>query len=166
MTNKTLLYISECQVKLDSYIGKAKKIDQNDEFIINKKIVAFFVELGEFINEEKSFKYWSLKPASAKRIILEEYIDGIHFLISLGNNIDYDFKKHKVVLEEQNIIHNYLELISNLSDFIKNRDYTNYQILLNSFLSISKNLNFSEEEILESYNIKNKENFARQNNGY
>lgn len=50
----------------------------------SEKVLALLVELGELANETRCFKFWSHKPSSEKPVILEEYVDGIHFLLSLG----------------------------------------------------------------------------------
>ena len=44
--------------------------------------MALLVE-RELANETRSFKFWSTKGPSANEIILEEYVDSIHFLLSL-----------------------------------------------------------------------------------
>ncbi|WP_342256867.1 dUTPase [Spiroplasma endosymbiont of Poecilobothrus nobilitatus] len=68
---------------------------KNDNETFEKRILAFLFELSEFINEQRDFKYWSVKPASAKDILLEEYIHVIHFLISIGNSLTVDFKAYQ-----------------------------------------------------------------------
>ncbi|ARU91289.1 dUTP diphosphatase [Spiroplasma clarkii] len=70
---KNLLAIVEKQKELDSAIISAKQL-KSDKTIFSKKIVALLVELGEFINEERSFKYWSAKPASEKKFYLKSLL--------------------------------------------------------------------------------------------
>ncbi|WFG97324.1 dUTP diphosphatase [Spiroplasma citri] len=41
----------------------------NDDETFEKIILAFLVELAEFINEQRDFKYWSVKPASTKDVL-------------------------------------------------------------------------------------------------
>jgi dimeric dUTPase (all-alpha-NTP-PPase superfamily) len=49
---------------------------------VNEIKLALIVELGELANEVRSFKFWSYKNPSNKEVILEEYVDGLHFIIS------------------------------------------------------------------------------------
>ena len=71
------------QYQLDKTIND--KHNTTYETTLTKRIMAFMVELGEFANETRCFKYWSVKPSSEKEVVLEEYIDGIHFILSLYN---------------------------------------------------------------------------------
>lgn len=91
LSNTTFAYLLENQKKLDHHILKKFKLD--DEQTLDKRILAFLIELAEFINEQRDFKYWSVKTASEQDILLEEYIDGIHFLISIGSTLQVDFNK-------------------------------------------------------------------------
>jgi dimeric dUTPase (all-alpha-NTP-PPase superfamily) len=55
--NETIVALTEKQKVLDERIMTEFDLDPNDQAMHRKKMVAFFVELGEFINEERSFKY-------------------------------------------------------------------------------------------------------------
>lgn len=165
ISTSNLKKLVEQQKKLDEAIANSKKITANTE-IITKKIIALLVELGEFINEERSFKYWSNKPSSEKSILLEEYVDGIHFTISLGININFNFEIYEFNFINNDIISAYILCFENILQFNSRKDENNYKIMLDSFFSIGKVLNFSEEEIIEAYSLKNKINFIRQENNY
>ena len=78
--NLTKLY--PLQAKLDLDIAKRHNITYQSTFY--SRLLALIVELGEFANETRAFKYWSNKPSSSKEVIIEEYSDGLNFLISLG----------------------------------------------------------------------------------
>jgi dimeric dUTPase (all-alpha-NTP-PPase superfamily) len=73
----------EMQNELDSFIMQNKTID--NKTLLSKRILACIVELGEYANETKCFKYWSDKKASDKEIRLEEFIDVLHFIFSIAN---------------------------------------------------------------------------------
>ena len=53
-----------------------------------RRRLALLVELGECVNETRCFKFWSVKGPSPAPVILEEYADGIHFLLSLGIDLN------------------------------------------------------------------------------
>ena len=77
-------------------------------------MLALLVEIGELANETRSFKFWSVKPASEKKIILEEFVDGIHFILSLG--IECGFHKQPLELKAEPSVQDYQRTISkNLS---------------------------------------------------
>ncbi|MDQ0567917.1 dUTP diphosphatase [Mycoplasma yeatsii] len=166
LDNKTLLWLSEKQTKLDSYISNKKQFIVDDE-ILNKKIIAFLVELGEYANEERVFKYWSNKKEAELSVQLDEYIDCTHFLISIGNQMNYDFNKFEYQnLMFKNNIDAYFNIVNKLANFINNKNHTTYADLLNSFLNICSVKNYSQKEIIDAYNIKNEINFKRQDNNY
>ncbi len=167
LTNKELIYLSEKQKYLDNYIMEAKSIVNSPE-ITKKKLIAFYVEVAEFINEQRSFKFWSNKKPSEKSILLEEYIDGIHFLISLGNDMEYDFSKYINTneIKTKDIIENYLNVFSMTSNLVETQSIENYENLLKSFLNICYILDFTINDIIGSYNKKNEINFERQNSNY
>ncbi len=73
----------EMQEKLDEKILKGNFEDYKT--ILSKKILACMVELGEYANETKAFKYWSKKEATAKEVRLEEFVDVLHFIFSIAN---------------------------------------------------------------------------------
>src|SRR5690625_6269037 len=70
------------QETLDKHIIDNHQLQQKD--LMEEKYLALLVELGELANETRCFKFWSTKPASARKKILEEYVDGVHFILSLG----------------------------------------------------------------------------------
>lgn len=69
------------QKKLDVFIHKKHKLTYKKIFMETK--LALFVELAELANEIKCFKFWSIKGSASKEKILEEYVDGLHFITSL-----------------------------------------------------------------------------------
>ncbi|AHI54025.1 dUTP diphosphatase [Spiroplasma sabaudiense Ar-1343] len=162
-----LHFLAQQQRRLDDFIYKKKNI-KFDSTISNKKIIAFFVELGEFINEEKSFKFWSQKPSSERSVLLEEYIDGIHFIVSIGNEVGYNFLEYPAATFNKNLSIEiiYFNIIQSLASYILDKTVFNYQNLLRDFLTISQAFDFTEEEIIGAYNKKNKINFNRQEENY
>ena len=69
------------QHALDQYIQSNKQVTED---VFMKKGLALIVELAELANETRCFKFWSEKGPSERSVILEEYVDSIHFILSLG----------------------------------------------------------------------------------
>jgi len=86
------------------------------------RILALLIEVGEMINETRCFKYWSEKPASEKAIILEEYGDGIHFLLSLGIDLEDDSKELSSEDTKEDLLHQALDVYEQVS--ILRNDFT------------------------------------------
>lgn len=70
---------------------------------LTERILALQVEVSEFANATRCFKYWSKKEADPKERLLDEYADILHFLLSIGNTMQFTaeeieqayIKKHK-----------------------------------------------------------------------
>lgn len=67
----------DMQKELDTYIETNHNVKQAE--LLDKKILALLVEVGELANETRCFKFWSKKKPSERDVIIEEYVDGIHF---------------------------------------------------------------------------------------
>ena len=79
------------QRELDLFIQNNRE-KQTDVF--QEKGLALLIELAELANETRCFKFWSTKGPSDDAVILEEYVDSIHFLLSLGieKGLTYAYK--------------------------------------------------------------------------
>ena len=63
----------------------------NDKDYYNKNCIALLVELGEFINETKCFKYWSIKKPNMDNV-LEEYAYCITMCLSFFTHLNVELK--------------------------------------------------------------------------
>ena len=106
-----LTYLLEKQKQLDDYIIYSKNLyDLDKNTRLTSTALALMVEVGEMMNEVKSFKFWSSKPPSHHTVILDEFCDTLHFMLSLANQLGFSAediemayeKKNKVNFERQN----------------------------------------------------------------
>lgn len=136
--------------------------------LILQKILAFQVELAELANETRCFKYWSKKPPSVREVILEEYVDGIHFLLSIGLDIQTTNGLDESHVEnlERNVTEQFTKLFELSSQFQLVRTEACYKHLFQEYIYLGKLLNFTTKEIEEAYIGKNEVNHQRQNEGY
>lgn len=157
------------QKKLDNYI--LDNHDLKNSKIFNDKILATIVELGEVANETRCFKYWSNKGPSKRSIIIEEYVDNLHFILSLGIYLKFD-KTINWNNIKFNRIYSYslTSLFIDYCDLILSLRYdkadVTYLLLLDTFLEIGRCLGFTRDDILNAYNKKNKVNYERQDKAY
>lgn len=154
--------LSKAQADLDKHISEEKKINHAD--FIKEKAISLCVELGEMLNERPFiFKYWSTKFGSRKKALVE-YVDGLHFLLSYGNAIGFDFSKYEYKrpqeMDQRDLILGLFALFGNLP-YIKQ-----FEDALTYYLMLGENLNFTAEEIETAYYAKNEVNHERQEIGY
>ncbi|MFZ3576344.1 dUTP diphosphatase [Virgibacillus sp. DJP39] len=152
------------QKQLDSHIEEKHKLDKNDLF--ESKYLALLVELGELANETRCFKFWSQKGPSDQSIILEEYVDGLHFILSLGINKGYEYKSDGDYSSSRSATDQFNKLFSHCVLFHENPTHSNYTALFYNFLVLGDILGFNENSIVEAYELKNEKNYVRQEQGY
>lgn len=154
----------EIQKQLDLKILEEHNLQGVD--LLPSKLLALQVELGELANETRCFKYWSRRKPSAKEIILEEYVDCLHFILSIGlekaiGNIQLELKDNNLTLVE-----GFQAVIKATANIERNQRDEEYKCLFASFITLGYKLGFSWEEIVEGYLRKNEINHKRQEEGY
>lgn len=153
------------QRKLDAFIENNRDIN-SDVFI--EKGLALTVELAELANETRCFKYWSSKGSSEKSILLEEFVDSIHFLLSLGNEkgISIDEWPEIEIYKEVNLTNLFLKTQQSILTYIQHPEVDKYNIVWQNYSVLAYNLGFTLEDILVAYKLKNEKNYERQRTGY
>lgn len=152
------------QEELDRFIQSNQGINED---VFRKKGLALLIELAELANETRCFKFWSQKGPSERNVILEEYVDSIHFLLSLG------IEKNLNMLEEwpdrvgeNDLTELFIGTQREILDFLEDYSMSNYQDLWSWYGGIAEELGFSYEDIFDAYLAKNQTNYERQNEGY
>ncbi|KPH73919.1 MULTISPECIES: dUTP diphosphatase [Bacillaceae] len=152
------------QQSLDNHIESNHQLKNQDLF--QEKYLALLVELGELANETRCFKFWSNKPRNKNNIILEEYVDGLHFILSLGLEKAYRYSSRKLDELTRTETEQFNKVFESCTDFYKNVSKENYDRLFVDFLQLGEILGFSEADIQYAYYKKNEINYERQNKGY
>lgn len=154
------------QKGLDQHITEKHQL--HDEDLFDRKILALLVELGELANETRCFKFWSLKPSSAQDVILEEFVDGIHFMVSLG--LDCGFEETEEIKSEgrgaETMSEQFLQVFECVHTFRRERSFAAYQKMFQSYLFLASLLGFEDGDIKKAYISKNEVNYKRQQDGY
>lgn len=166
----TILYdLALMQKDLDSSITSNHNLHTED--LYGRKKIALLVELGELANEIRFFKFWShdQEPRS-QDLVKEEYIDCVHFTLSLciGHHKYNDSHKLKEFLSDARPLHygNLEEQFLNLYSEISNYMHSNPEEILNLILGLGELLGYDEKSIDEGYRAKNKVNIKRQKDMY
>lgn len=157
------------QKKLDEYIETKHQL--STEPLLERKLMAFQVEVAELINETRCFKFWSEKGPSAREVILEEYVDGIHFLLSIGIELNFNDHSNYDYPEVSNssngeLVSLFFDVIDTIQMLRKEKTRVNYEQLFHEYLKVGASLSFTDNEIIEAYMQKNEVNHTRQDQGY
>jgi dimeric dUTPase (all-alpha-NTP-PPase superfamily) len=155
----------ETQRKLDNRIVETHHLE--GQSFVSEKILALLVELGELANETRCFKFWSLKGPSERPVILEEYVDGLHFILSIGLDFNYETVELCPDLTVNHSLTNrFLTVFSKIDTFNQSQTVQNYKDVFESFLLLGYQLGFSNQDIVQAYERKNVINHERQEQGY
>ena len=114
-----LVELFRAQKILDDRIVDEHNLQGQD--LLPKKILSLLVELGELCQEWRGFKFWSsdqeprtkevlgwVNPQKYKNPLLEEFSDCLHFILSIGNDLEINNIelytilpfKHKTTLDQ------------------------------------------------------------------
>lgn len=165
--------LAPLQEKLDKHVREKHGIDYDTS---NLKIIAFKTEFGEFLNEHRFFKFWSKdQEPRTKELrygkrhfyynpLLEEYVDGIHFLLSIG--IERKYIKWAHALEAVDYDNRNLESLA--LDVFNNplNSAGKWVQCVSDYLQMGYLVGYGPDDIVVAYLEKNKINHARQDSGY
>lgn len=104
--------------------------------------------------------------------LLEEYVDCLHFILSIGNDIIgelTDSEIEDILLNAKEDLGDVVEtfiVLNSCSCELKFREKYDYISLLTIFLSLGLTLGFTWDQVEQGYLAKNKINHERQESGY
>lgn len=152
------------QEQLDAHIESEHGLASEDT--TDQRILALQVELGELANETRCFKFWSLKPPSERAVILEEYVDGVHFILSLG--LSFGYRPTESIVHElgEGLTDSFLAMFDRISAFRSLPDADRYNDLFFTYMMLGEQLGFTADDIHSAYESKNQTNHERQQQGY
>ncbi|MCQ2800574.1 MAG: dUTP diphosphatase [Bacilli bacterium] len=156
------LYIK--QAELDKRIAE----NHNISYATTRKrrTLALLVEIGEFANATRCFKYWSNKSSEPLDIVLDEYVDGLHFFLSLGIDINVSKKAYNHTKHAENLTEQILEVYRLTAIFLKKQDEKSYIKAFQASINITTLLKVRWSTIEKAYYKKLGENYSRQDNNY
>lgn len=136
------------------------------EYPANNMEIALFVELCEMMNElPTKFKYWKKSAIDNRENALVEYVDALHFVLSLFNHQDCKIAYVKAYNECGKCNEYAVPTIYDCLINLIMRTYDGYAIL-NIMFKLGNILGFSWEEVYTTYKKKNAVNYERLKKGY
>lgn len=155
------------QNELDENVGERVRegYDTNSHYCFDHRVFAFHCELMEFANELGFFKFWKKSHIINRPRALDEGIDCIHFLLSIGNMKGYS--KSTKEIEPFGLWEHYS--VEDMFYLLRTNNLDNIAQWGRAFelvLGILMKLDYTEQEITDQYYRKNSINLQRQRNGY
>lgn len=164
--------LAEMQKVLDERIVLEHGLEGKD--LEENKILALLVEICELANETRCFKHWSTKGPSKQMVLLEEYVDSLHFFLSIANGYQYDIDLlydtyQKIFAQEAelpSLVTAFKEVMDRILLMEKKKDPYHFIAAFSAYLNIGKLLGFNWDQIEDAYIKKNEINHQRQDTGY
>jgi dimeric dUTPase (all-alpha-NTP-PPase superfamily) len=172
-----LAKLYEAQAKLDADIIEKKGLQGHN--LLPNKILALNVELGELAQEvQGEWKYWKEHTTRDEERVLDEFVDCLHFALSIGIELGYDSKKSLIgnVQISKTVIGQFIESIKSVSEFWSalggwlttdelSKLYA-YENMVENIIELGNMLGFTDDQIEAQYFKKNKVNHERQRDDY
>ena len=152
------------QKKLNERIIEEHNLDPKT--LSNQKFLALLTELGELANETRCFKYWSTKDPSPREKILEEYVDCLHFILTIGLDQNYEAVQPTYQTQSLDLTTHFIHLFQAVTTLLSASSMMAYTSLFNVFFALGAELGFTQDEVLLAYMSKNKINHERQDAHY
>lgn len=158
-------------IDLTLMFGMQKELDEkiihefgwaSEELHVHRKL-SFIDEVAELMNKTRVHKYWSHKKMAERDDLLEEYVDGWHFLLTIGNDLKvptkfYSEPKPMTLLESFEAIYTTATIMYSP---------IGWQLTTTLFMGLGEGLGFDwEEDVVPAYFKKYKINQQRLKNGY
>ena len=152
------------QLELDLDIQKRHNVTYEET--LDRRFLSLYVEIGELANATRCFKYWSNKPSEPRERVMDEYADGLHFLLSLG--IALKVKNHVFDQEktDKDLSTLFLNMYDDISMLKNKKSEDTYIKTFKTFLLIASKLNMNKDDIFSSYFLKLGVNYRRQETNY
>lgn len=140
----------------------------NSKDLKQEKLLALLTEIGELANETRCFKYWSTKAAAPRERILEEYVDCLHFILTIGLDNGYEDVTADASEEELSLdlTSQFINLYLAVNELANVTSKESFHLLLQDFFTLGRRLSFSQEEVKQAYLAKNQQNHRRQDENY
>lgn len=164
METANLSELFKAQARLDETIAK----NHNVSYATTRspRTLALLVEIGEFANTTRCFKYWSNKGSEAKEVMLDEYADGLHFFLSLGIDIKTTKEVYEISKPDNNLTDQFHLVYRLIADFKDDASEVNYIKAFSSFLNILPLIGYTWKDLEEAYYKKLGTNYVRQETNY
>ena len=152
--------IYQNNIKLDHIFNEKYTSDKE---IYQKNCIELLVELGEFINETKCFKYWSIKKPDKDKV-LEEYADCITMSLYFMNEQELDNLPKP--LDTNNILELVNYIFAKTTELLHNKDENLPKEILSNILHIKDLLDIDEDELINACKKKQDIILDRLNTNY
>ena len=123
-----------------------------DEYVLSqRKALGLHVQIAKLANSTNCFKFWNKKDSEDRKVVLENYLCSLFFILSIGidkcyTDININPRHSEYCLTDQ-----FLTLYIDINDLVITSSKDHYKTIFDDFLSLGLSLGFSDEEIENTY---------------
>ena len=132
---------------------KNKQLDQkfinlyNHSLLVKKNKLELLVEIGEFANETRCFKYWSKKSIDFDKVGYE-LADTIIMSLCFFNYLNLDLDSISMYKVSENNVDLFLEIYDLANRFIKDENKKELIKMFILLINVGYNLGFNDDKIV------------------
>ncbi|MBR0294840.1 MAG: dUTP diphosphatase [Bacilli bacterium] len=152
------------QRELDEEIQRRHNVTYEET--LERRFLSLYVEIGELANATRCFKYWSNKPSEPRDMVMDEYADGLHFLLSIGIALGIKTTSFNQKETTEDLSNLFIEMYHDIDLLHEKKNEDTYQKTFETFLLIASKLMMDKDDIYSSYLLKLGENYHRQETNY
>ncbi|MGN1182306.1 MAG: dUTP diphosphatase [Faecalibacillus sp.] len=137
------------------YINRELQTTKNEVLNVqrlNQKILAFLHDLGIVAEDSRCYSFWEKKEPVNHQQLLENYMDGLTMLMSIGYELKIDsIKNHTEIPPRTDIYSLFFKIYHSILKVQSHYSSEDYQNTIDDYFTLGFQLGIHVDEILDSY---------------
>ena len=135
------------------YINREIQVAKNEILNttrINQKILSFLHDLSEVALESRCYLFWEKEEPVNHQQLLENYLEGLTMLMSIGYELRIDsIKNHTEIPENQDLYSLFFKIYQSILNVQKQYSSEDYQNTIDDYFTLG--FKFDIDEIIDNY---------------
>ena len=137
------------------YINREIQVAKNEILNttrINQKILSFLHDLSEVALESRCYLFWEKEEPVNHQQLLENYLEGLTMLMSIGYELRIDsIKNHTEIPENQDLYSLFFKIYQSILNIQKQYSSEDYQNTIDDYFTLGFKLGIDIDEIIDNY---------------
>ncbi len=137
------------------YINREVQVAKNEILNttrINQKILSFLHDLSEVALESRCYLFWEKEEPVNHQQLLENYLEGLTMLMSIGYELRIDsIKNHTEIPENQDLYSLFFKIYHSILNVQKQYSSEDYQNTIDDYFTLGFKLGIDIDEIIDNY---------------
>lgn len=137
------------------YINREIQVAKNEILNttrINQKILSFLHDLSEVALESRCYLFWEKEEPVNHQQLLENYLEGLTMLMSIGYELRIDsIKNHTEIPENQDLYSLFFKIYHSILNVQKQYSSEDYQNTIDDYFTLGFKLGIDIDEIIDNY---------------